>query len=186
MPYFRIVTFIFSGLFIGALIDEIRKFNLNLPVPSVLIRRHIQDLTVLLAVSLLLIAIPVHRKWTPANAYKLIGEQQKEVLDWTLEAYQGQKMKLLVAGTPLLDYVEYADAGGWLAEMGDFEIVFAIDSVDLNSSGVHARMCREDVGLVFADYSRASVFSPKVMLDPELYDTFFETEDVRLISPNCD
>lgn len=186
MPYFRIVTFIFSGLFIGALIDEIRKFNLNLPVPSVLIRRHIQDLTVLLAVSLLLIAIPVHRKWTPANAYKLIGEQQKEVLDWTLEAYQGQKMKLLVAGTPLLDYVEYADAGGWLAEMGDFEIVFAIDSVDLNRSGVHARICREDVDLVYADYSRATVFSPKVMLDPELYDTLFETEDVRLISPNCD
>lgn len=186
MPYFRIVTFIFVGLFVGTLLDEMRRISLNWTGFTVLKKRYLHDLVALLAVSLLLIAVPVQRKWSPPNAYKLIGEQQKEVLDWALEAYQGQNMKLLVAGTPLLDYVEYADAGGWLAEMGDFDIVFAIDSVDLNRSGVHARMCREDVGLVFADYSRATVFSPKVMLDPELYDTLFETEDVRLISPKCE
>jgi len=42
------------------------------------------------------------------------------VIDWALDAYQGQNMKLLLAGIPLLDYVEYADAGGWLGGDGWF------------------------------------------------------------------
>ena len=139
----------------------------------------------LVFVALLLFAVPIQRKVQPSRGYILVGEQQKEAIDWALQSFEGQKTKLLLAGTPEIDYVEYADAGGWLAEMGDFEVVFAIDSVDFNRTGVHARMCREEIGLIFADYSKATVFSPKVMLDPARYDTLFETADIRLFSPKC-
>lgn len=186
MPYFRIVLFIIAGLFMGVLISELKALLLDRQEFLLTKKHYLKDIVVLMFVSLLIFAVPIQRKWQPSRTYILLGSQQKEAIDWALETFEGHKVKLLLAGTPELDYVEYADAGGWLAEMGDFDIVFAIDSVDLNRSGVHARMCREDVGLVFADYSRATVFSPKVMLDPELYDTLFETEDVRLISPKCE
>jgi len=186
MPYFRIVLFIIAGLFMGVLISELKTLLLDRQEFLLTKKHFLKDIVVLVFVSLLIFAVPIHRKWTPANAYSLVGVQQKEVLDWALNTYKGQNRKLLLAGTPLLDYVEYTDAGGWLAEMGEFDVVFAIDSVDLNRSGVHDRLCRENVSLVYADYSRATVFSPKVMLDTNLYNTLFETEDVRLISPRCD
>ncbi len=116
----------------------------------------------------------------------MVGAQQKEVVDWALDAYQGQNMKLLLAGIPLLDYVEYADAGGWLAEMGGFDVVFAIEPVDLNRAEVKTRLCREGgVDLIFIDTSRHTVFSPKVMPDQSLYDKLYEAEDVRIIAPKC-
>lgn len=185
MPYFRIVSFILAGLFLACLFDEIRKLHSDWFGATVLKKRYLADLIVLMIVSLLLIAIPVKRKWTPANAYIMVGAQQKEVIDWALDTYQGQNMKLLLAGIPLLDYVEYADAGGWLAEMGGFDVVFAIEPVDLNRADVQSRLCREAVDLIFIDASRHTVFSPKVMPDQSLYDKLLEAEDVRIIAPKC-
>ena len=185
MPYFRIVSFILAGLFLGSLFDEIRKLYSDFFGTTVLKKRYLADLIVLIIASLLLIAIPVKRKWTPATAYIMVGAQQKEVVDWALDAYQGQNMKLLLAGIPLLDYVEYADAGGWLAEMGGFDVVFAIEPVDLNRADVQSRLCREAVDLIFIDASRHTVFSPKVIPDQSLYDKLYEAEDVRIIAPKC-
>ncbi len=185
MPYFRIVSFILAGLFLGSLFDEIRKLHSDFFGITELKKRYLADLIVLIIASLLLIAIPVKRKWTPATAYIMVGAQQKEVVDWALDAYQGQNMKLLLAGIPLLDYVEYADAGGWLAEMGGFDVVFAIEPVDLNRADVQSRLCREAVDLIFIDASRHTVFSPKVIPDQSLYDKLYEAEDVRIIAPKC-
>lgn len=185
MPYFRIILPVIAGLFIGVLIGEIKPLLSDTADSLAMKTRYLKDWVGLVFVALLLFGVPIQRKVQPSRGYILVGEQQKEAIDWALQNFEGQKTKLLLAGTPEIDYVEYADAGGWLAEMGDFEVVFAIDNVDFNRTGVHARMCREEIGLIFADYSKATVFSPKVMLDPARYDTLFETADIRLFSPKC-
>lgn len=84
------------------------------------------ELFVLLTVSLILLATPIQRKIIPSNAYIFVEEGHKKTIDWAVNHFEHRRLKLLLGGMPQQDYIEYADACGWLAEKGIFPHVFAI------------------------------------------------------------
>ncbi len=186
MPYFRIVLYIVGGLFVGILFAEMKKLK------PFLIRRFdfqkllIADVWILICVALMLFAIPFQKKWQPSTTYILVHEQQKEMIDWALSTYEGKNLKIMLEGIREPDYIEYADAGGWLAVMAGFEPVFSTQNVDLNNRKVHAKICSEGIDLIFMDFTRTVIFNNKVFLNPDLYESLYETEDLALIGAICE
>lgn len=170
----------------GILFAEMKKLK------PFLIRRFdfkkliIADVWILICVALMLFAIPFQKKWQPSPTYILVHEQQREMIDWALNTYKGENLKIMLEGTREPDYIEYADAGGWLAVMGGFDPVFITQNVDINNRQVHARICEEGIDLIFMDFTRTVIFSKKVLLNPDYYESLYETKDLALIAAICE
>ncbi len=185
MPYYRIVLFMFGGIFLALCLQALETFiqELNITKPQAL---WLRDGLLLVGLFLVLIAIPFKQKWLPSASTMLVETGHKEAIDWALANLQSSKSKVLIAGRLERNYVEFADAGGWLVEMGHYDHDFVVSRMDFASAASHSLLCDRGIDGFFVDYKSPTVFGFDAVIDPEKYEILFQNNTVKVIAPKCE
>jgi hypothetical protein len=134
---------------------------------------------------LILICTPWKIKTNPTDKFVLVEPEQIKSFLWLKENYNPGELKILIAGMAEIDFLEYADSGGWIYTLTGLETVKVPPLLDLDSIEQAQKLCDTDIDMIYWDSTRNDRGFGMQKLDPNLYSVLFESGNVKIIQPVC-